>query len=123
MKLIEKGIVGYVEGFDFFCPKCDKAYDFAIFYKTCPTKASCIVCESDMLIKKQWDHSKLVVKFTTEMDEYDILAAIEKKVNEWKTCLECGGPTKGFYKTINGITFEGLCQSCAEKASKAFEEE
>ena len=48
----EIGKVVFLEGKIFYCPKCDKRFDYAILYDKYPDKPSCKVCNSDTVIKK-----------------------------------------------------------------------
>ena len=45
------GRVVFLESKIFYCPKCDKRYDFAILYQEYPNKPSCKICNSDMKIR------------------------------------------------------------------------
>ena len=45
------GKVLYLERKVFYCSKCDKRYDFAIFYDKFPNQPSCKICNNDMEIK------------------------------------------------------------------------
>lgn len=47
----EMGKVVYLESEIFYCPKCDNRFDYAIIYDEYPNKPSCIICNSDTVIK------------------------------------------------------------------------
>jgi hypothetical protein len=80
----QKGIVGYIEGFIFHCPKCQKGFECAIFFDFNQTKASCLVCQSEMFVRQSFDESRFAVPFDTTMEHSAILASIEKKRLPWK---------------------------------------
>ena len=48
----EIGKVVFLGSEVFYCSKCDNRFDYAILYKDYPEKPSCIICNSDTVIKK-----------------------------------------------------------------------
>lgn len=78
VKITQKGIIGYAEGFIFHCPKCAKGFECAAFFVG-ERKASCMVCQSELLIRRNFESSSLAVKFDTSMSDIQILDAIERK--------------------------------------------